>query len=70
MKVKLIDDWKDSWKFLSVQLAAALALLDTAYEYLPAVQTYLPEGWVKWIALAIIVGRIIKQNGERNAVRS
>ena len=70
MKVKLIDDWKDSWKFLSVQLAAALALLDTAYEYLPAVQTYLPEGWVKWIALAIIVGRAIKQNGERDAVRS
>ena len=70
MKVKLIDDWKDSWKFLSVQLAAALALLDIAYEYLPAVQTYLPEGWVKWIALAIIVGRVIKQNGERNAVRS
>jgi hypothetical protein len=70
MKVKLIDDWKDSWKFFSVQLAAALALLDTAYEYLPAVQTYLPDGWVKWIALAIIVGRVIKQNGERNAVRS
>ena len=70
MKVELIDDWKDSWKFLSVQLAAALALLDTAYEYLPAVQTYLPEGWVKWLALAIIVGRIIKQNGERNAAKS
>lgn len=70
MKVKLIDDWKDSWKFLSVQLAAALALLDTAYEYLPAVQTYLPEGWVKWLALAIIVGRIIKQNGERDATKS
>jgi len=64
MKVKLIDDWKDSWKFLSVQLAAALALLDTAYEYLPAVQTYLPKGWVKWIALAIIVARVIKQRNE------
>lgn len=70
MKVELVDDWKDSWKFLSVQLAAALALLDTAYEYLPAVQTYLPEGWVKWIALATIVGRVIKQNGERNAAKS
>jgi hypothetical protein len=69
MKVKLIDDWKDSWKFLSIQLAAALALLDTAYEYLPAVQSYLPEGWVKWIALAIIVGRVIKQNGERDAAK-
>lgn len=68
MKVKLIEDWKQSWKFLSVQLAAALALLDVAYEYLPAVQTYLPEGWVKWIALTIIVARIIKQrNGATNA---
>lgn len=70
MKIGLVDDWKDSWKFLSVQLAAALALLDTAYEYLPAVQMYLPEGWVKWLALAIIVGRVIKQNGERNAAKS
>ena len=61
MKAKLIEDWKQSWKFLSVQLAVALALLDTAYEYLPAIQSYLPVGWVKWMALAIIVGRIIKQ---------
>jgi len=61
MKAKLIEDWKQSWKFLSVQLAAALALLDVAYEYLPAVQSYLPEGWVKWMALSIIVARVIKQ---------
>ena len=61
MKAKLIEDWKQSWKFLSVQLAAAMALLDIAYEYLPTVQSYLPEGWVKWMALAIIVARIIKQ---------
>lgn len=68
MKVKLIEDWKQSWKFLSVQLAAALALLDVAYDYLPAVQSYLPEGWVKWIALTIIVARVIKQrNGATNA---
>ncbi len=68
MKVRLIEDWRQSWKFLSVQLAAALALLDVAYEYLPAVQTYLPEGWVKWIALTIIVARVIKQrNGVQNA---
>ena len=68
MKVKLIEDWKQSWRFLSVQLAAAQALLDVAYEYLPAVKSYLPEGWVKWIALAIIVARVIKQrNGATNA---
>lgn len=67
MKI-LIEDWKQSWKFLSVQLAAALALLDVAYDYLPAVQSYLPEGWVKWIALSIIVARVIKQRkGAQNA---
>jgi len=68
MKVKLIEDWKQSWRFLSVQLAAAQALLDVAYAYLPAVQSYLPEGWVRWIALTIIVARVIKQrNGATNA---
>ena len=68
MKI-LIEDWKQSWKFLSVQLAAALALLDVAYDYLPAVQSYLPEGWVKWIALSIIVARVIRQRkGAQNAI--
>ncbi len=65
MKQVLVDNWKDAWKWMSVQLAAALALLDLAYEYLPAVQTYLPEGWVKWLAMAIIVGRLLNQNGKK-----
>ncbi|ALH23710.1 putative membrane protein [Pseudomonas phage PaMx11] len=59
-KVPLIENWKQCWKLLSVQLAALLGLLDVAYEYLPALQSYLPEGWVRWAALAIIVGRIVK----------
>lgn len=59
--LKPIPDWKDAWKFFTVQLAAVLALLDVAYEYLPAAQAYFPEGWVKWVALAIIVARIINQ---------
>lgn len=61
MKVKLIEEWQKAYKFFTVQLAALLVLLDIAYEYLPAVQTYLPEGWVKWFALAIIVARVVKQ---------
>ncbi len=44
--MKLIPDWRSAWRFLSVQLAAATALLATAYDYLPAVRSYLPEGWV------------------------
>ena len=57
----LIPNWREAWKFMSVQLAAILALLSFAYDYLPAVQQYLPEGWVKWMALGIIVVRIVKQ---------
>lgn len=59
--VKPIEDWQRAWRLLSVQLAALLAALDVAYDYLPAVQQYLPEGWVRWLALAIIAGRVIQQ---------
>lgn len=59
--VKPIEDWQRAWRLLSVQLAALLAALDVAYDYLPAVQQYLPDGWVRWLALAIIAGRVIQQ---------
>ena len=62
IKLKLIDNWRNCWQFSSVQIAAALAILDASYEYLPAIQSYVPEGWVKWAALSIIVARIIKQS--------
>lgn len=69
MKLRLIEDWKSAYKFLSVWVAAVLGLLATAYEYLPSVQTYLPEGWVKWFALLIIAARVIHQNtnGDKDA---
>jgi len=47
-----------------VQIAALLMMLDVAYTYLPAIQAYFPEGWVKWFALAIIVGRVLHQTIE------
>lgn len=61
MKPRLIENWREAYKFLSVQLAALLAALSLAYDYLPAVQQYLPQGWVKWLALAIIVARVLQQ---------
>lgn len=56
-----IQDWQRAHKLLSVQLAGLLLALDVAYDYLPALAQYLPENWVRWIALAIIVGRVIRQ---------
>ena len=48
--------------FGSALLAAAvIALLATAYDYLPAIRDYVPEGWVKWAALLIIAARVMNQ---------
>jgi hypothetical protein len=62
MKLRLIENWREAHRLLSVQLAALLGLISFAYDYLPAVQQYLPAGWVKYLATAIIVARIVKQN--------
>ena len=39
-----------------------VALLATAYDFLPVIRDYVPEGWVKWAALAIIAGRVLHQS--------
>lgn len=57
----LIDDARRAWRFLSVQLAALLALVATAWDYMPALQQYLDPAWVKYAALAILVARLWKQ---------
>ena len=62
-----IPDWRQAWRFLSVQAAGALALVAAAYDYLPAVREYLPDGWMKWAVLLVIAARIIDQKSERPA---
>lgn len=61
VRLALIEDWKRAYKLLTVQLAALLLALDVAYDYLPAIQQYLPADWVRWMALAILLGRVIRQ---------
>lgn len=59
--MKLIENWRNAWRMLSVQAAALLGIVAAAYEYLPALQAYLPEGWVKYAALLVILARVVKQ---------
>lgn len=66
-KIQLVDDWKSSWRFISVQLAGILAILDLAYPHLPLLQQYLPENWVSGIAIAIVIGRVIKQKADQES---
>lgn len=62
LKLRLIDDWKQCYKFLTVQLSALFGVLAVAYEYIPAIQQYFPDGWIKYALAIIIVGRIINQS--------
>lgn len=48
-------------KYWSVHLSSLLTLIAFAYDYLGAVREYLPSGAFKWIALAVLVARVIKQ---------
>lgn len=63
LKGLLIEDWKRAWKFLTVWLAGALMAIELAQDYLPLVKEYLPEGWVKYIAAAILIARFLNQKG-------
>jgi hypothetical protein len=68
--MKLIPDWREAWRYFSVQCAALLAFVSACYDYLPDVQAYLPEGWVKWMALVIIVARLIRQGADKEERRA
>lgn len=65
--MKLVEDWKQAWKWFSVQALAALVILPTVWAALPAdAKAFLPDGAEPWIlaalALAGVVGRLIDQN--------
>jgi hypothetical protein len=61
--MKIIDNWKQAHKFLTVQISTLLGMAAAAYEYFPAMREYFPEGWAKYAFAAIIVARLWKQKG-------
>ena len=63
--MRLIDDWKQAWRLLSVQVAAVLVALEVAGDYLPESKEYLGDDYAKWIGLGIIVARVIRQTPTR-----
>jgi len=65
--MKFIPDWRQAWKWFSVQAFAIIIALPMIWAGLPAdVKAYLPDEWKPWIMVAIaaagILGRIIDQN--------
>lgn len=61
----LIDDWKRAWRLLSVQVAAVLVVLELAGDYLPEIKEYLGDDYAKWMGLAVIVARVVRQTPAR-----
>lgn len=57
----LIENWKSAYKYLTVQLALALALLSEAFDYLPMLKEYVPQNYVMYVSIAIIIARIVAQ---------
>lgn len=66
MKLQLIDEWKRAHQYLTVKLAALLALISTAWDYIPAVRDYLDPAWLKWFAIAMVLARVISQPKVKN----
>jgi hypothetical protein len=61
LKEYLIRDWRSAYQFVSVQIAALMALLSLAEPYIPVLHQYMPEHWVPVASGLIIVSRLIQQ---------
>lgn len=65
--MKLIPDWKDAWRWFSVQALIILAALPVVWSAIPSdAKGFLPDGWEPWVlfglAIAGLIGRVIDQN--------
>jgi hypothetical protein len=64
--MRLVPDWREAWKWFSMQFAALIIALPVAWMAVPEeVKAYLPDKWKPWIMVAlgvcVFLGRIIDQ---------
>jgi hypothetical protein len=64
-EMTLTDNLKTSYKLFSVQAAALVGMLAAAYDYLPVMKDYLPDGWMKYAVILIIAARMVPQDLEK-----
>lgn len=68
IKAKLIDEWKQAWRFWSVRLALIGAAMSAGWGALPADTRALIPGsqWIGlFLFLAVTVARLIDQGGKK-----
>lgn len=61
VECRLIEDWRQAWRKLSVILSAVTLTLIQFQDQIPFAQQYLPADWVKYAVAAILVARLIRQ---------
>ena len=55
----LIEDWKSAWRWYSMRLMAAIAVLPLVWPMIPPeVQAWLPEAYRPWVLVALAIGGI------------
>lgn len=72
-RVRLIPDWRQAWRFLSVQAAAILAILSALQSWLPQAQAFIPAHTFSIVTLVlsglVIMLRVIKQFNDGDEAR-
>lgn len=64
--MKLVNDWRRSWRMFSVQAMLVASAIQGAWEFIPDdLKAQLPQGVVHWLTIALlvfgVVGRLIEQ---------
>lgn len=66
MKMKLVDNWRNSWKWFSMQCMAAAGTIQATWMAIPDdMKAAVPAQWVSYATLAILalggIGRLVSQ---------
>jgi hypothetical protein len=64
----LVKDWRQAWKWFSVQAMVLDAAILSAWAAFPDdLKAVIPSGWIKGLAIALLIvgvaGRVVKQGG-------
>jgi hypothetical protein len=65
--MNFVSDWREAWKWFSVQFLAVLAIIPLVWEALPPeLREWVPVEWRPWLLFGIAVvgifGRLVDQN--------
>ena len=65
--MKLVEDWKESYKWLSINIAGIMAFVNGLQATVPQIQAFLTPTQVAWanavLGVLVIWGRLIQQGG-------